>query len=91
MAVLSKMEPDFDEFCGRFSDVSRDDVRLCWVAHLVADFAASYYYVATNRQGKYKHLEGKQALWDFVAEVGRQVLPSQSHSRLIHDAGFPLV
>jgi hypothetical protein len=73
-AVLDKLEPDFNEFCGRFPNVAREHVRLCWVAHLVADFAACYYYFATNLQGKYKHLKDKQALWNFVVEVGRQVL-----------------
>jgi hypothetical protein len=75
--ILDRMEPLFDEFRRQLSDVPSGAVRLCWVAHLVADFAASYYYVGTGKEGKYKDLKDKKALWDFVTEVGGRLLPKE--------------
>jgi hypothetical protein len=74
-SVLDKLEPYFDAFREQLPNVPCAEVRWCWTAHLVADFAASYYYVGTGQQGKYKEMEDKQ-IWDFVTEVGRRILPT---------------
>jgi len=74
-SVLDKLEPRFDAFRKQLPNVPCEEVRLCWVAHLVADFAASYYYVGTGQQGKYDEMEDKQ-IWNFVMEVGNRILPA---------------
>jgi hypothetical protein len=53
-------------------------VRLCWTAHLVADYACAYWHVATGKpQGlKYKCMnpDDKATMGNVVNDVGRAIL-----------------
>ena len=76
--ALNKMEPYFDEFCSQLANVSREEVRLCWMAHLVADFACDYCYVATGQKGKYRHIKKDYpSFWtlfcNFVTDVRKRI------------------
>jgi hypothetical protein len=77
--ALDKLEPHLDEFYSQFTDVSREDVRWCWTAHLVADFACDYCYVATGLKGKYRHIKsGDPHFWalfcNYVTDVRNRIV-----------------
>jgi hypothetical protein len=76
--LLDKMEPYFDEFRSQFPNVSDDDVRQCWTAHLVADYGCRYWYDGTNQQVRtYSEIKDNR-FWDFVTQVGRRMLATNS-------------
>jgi hypothetical protein len=77
--ALARLEPSFHEFRSQFQDLSENDVRLCWLAHLVADFACFYWckgkdywpnHPAESTYGQIKDPE----FWVFVTDVGNRIL-----------------
>jgi hypothetical protein len=70
--ALDKLGPSFDEFSLRLKDVPLEEIRFCWKAHLVADFACPYCWEATNQGKKYsKYNEIKRkdpSLWDAICD-----------------------
>lgn len=84
-SVLSGMACHFDEFFDELRsqrpDLPRAQVRLCWTAHLVADFAYKYWYVATREQRYIRQLPPEHPSWSFVTEVGRRILPTIARYR----------
>jgi hypothetical protein len=77
--ALDKMEPHFYDFYLQFKDVSREEARACWTAHLVVDYACAYCYVATYQKGKYREIKKNDpAYWslfcDYVTEIYKSIL-----------------
>jgi hypothetical protein len=84
-SVLGKLEVYFDEFFGqvrdRFPNVSREEVRACWTAHLVADYGCRYWYEArgkTEKRYRDMPIEDQWATVYFVKDVGNRFLPVQA-------------
>ncbi len=74
--LRDKMERYFGEFCSQLSDVDCEKarkVRLCWTAHLVADFASSDWWCGTGQKMKYRNIKDPR-FREFVTEVGEPIL-----------------
>jgi hypothetical protein len=78
-AIMEKMEPYFDEFRSQFPKVAVDQVRRCWTAHLVADYACRYWYDGTNQQVRTYGEIKDDRFWEFVTDVGRRLLDEVQH------------
>lgn len=72
------MEPYFDEFRSQFPDVPPDQVRLCWTAHLVADYACRYWYDGTGQRVRTYGDIKDDDFWNFVTQVGNRLLGVQT-------------
>ena len=71
---MSKMEPCFDDFRSQFPGVPLNEVRLCWTAHLVADYGCRYWYDGTNQQVRTYSGIKDDHFWEFIMDVGRRFL-----------------
>jgi hypothetical protein len=83
-SVLKELRPRFDELFSEVPDVPYEEVRLCWTAHLVADFACRYWYEGKGQTvPKYTHMdkEDQHAMRDFVKDVGDLIPPITSAYR----------
>jgi hypothetical protein len=77
--ALKTLEPGYEEFRSQLGDVSDEQLRWCWTAHLVADFACDYCYVAISLKGKYRHVKsGDPSFWalfcDYVTDVRNRIV-----------------
>lgn len=72
-AVLERMEPDFAEFRSQLQGMSDDEARLCWTAHLLADYVSDYWHVGTGQKEKFKYLSkhDRGCYEQFMADVAK--------------------
>jgi hypothetical protein len=81
-AALEKLEPWFGEFRSWVrEDASDVKARLCWMAHLVADFASDYWWVGTGQPKgtTYVYLYRSQPTYrQFLREIAKRFLSIRS-------------
>lgn len=88
--IFDKLEFDFQEFRSQFPAVSDNEIRLCWIAHLVADFACRYWCEGTGQQVIRNYGEIKDPrFWEFVTNVGKHFLPNNGNACKIVASGCP--
>jgi hypothetical protein len=75
--ILETLEPNFTDFHSELPGVSEREARLCWTAHLVADWASDYWHVGTGQPNKLKYsqiIKSQPAYQEFLRELAVRFL-----------------
>ena len=78
---MEKLEKYFESFVGfihqKYPNASVEQIRTCWTAHLMADYACRYWYEAEGKnEVKYSYMnsDDQSALGYFARDVGNHLL-----------------